>query len=237
MSTIHRIGYTRVSTVKQELGLEAQQQQLIGYGVAKENIFVDRGVSGTTNAHSKKMNQLMAAVRAHEGKVEVVMAKLDRWGREPEETIALLKQLEPISGCLTSLADGVSMVTPKHSVGMLIIRVMLAVAAQERDRIAERTREGLAAEAARGTPLGPPPKLTSKDVAWIREKHEKDRWGSQRIMKALPEERNVTVSRYTVQVVLGQVKRAKPYVPKDNHKYVKRGEAAALKVAAKSKSP
>ena len=121
------------------------------------------------------------------------------------------------------------MVTPKHSVGMLIIRIMLAVAAQERHRIAERTREGLAAEAARGTPLGPPPKLTSTDVAWIREKNQNEGWGSQRIMKALPQERNVRVSRSTVQKVLGQVKRAKAYVPKDNHKYVKRAEAAAKK--------
>ena len=64
------------------------------------------------------------------------------------------------------------MVAPKNRIGMLIIRIMLAVAAQKRDRLAERTREGLAAEAARGTPLGPPPKLSSKDVAWIREKHE-----------------------------------------------------------------
>jgi DNA invertase Pin-like site-specific DNA recombinase len=169
-------------------------------------------VSGTKNAYSKKMAQLMAAVKSHDGKVEVAVAKLDRWGREPEETIALLKQFDTIDGCLTSLADGISMVTPKNGFGMLIIRIMLAVAAQERDRLAERTREGLAAEAARGTPLGPPPKLSSRDVAWIREKHEVEGWGSQRIKKALPEERNVTVSRFTVQVVLGQVKRAKPYV-------------------------
>lgn len=231
MSGIHKLGYIRVSTAKQELGLEAQRQQLIDYGVEAKNIYEDKGVSGTKNARSKRMTQLMAAVKAHDGKVEVVVAKLDRWGREPEETIALLKELEPIGGCLTSLADGVSMVTPKNSVGMLIIRVMLAVAAQERDRIAERTREGVAAVRARGVPLGPPPKLTSNDVAWIRAKHEQERWGAQRIAKALPAERNVEVSKYTVQKVLGQISRATPYVPKDNHKYVARAEAATRKRA------
>jgi hypothetical protein len=37
------------------------------------------------------------------------------------------------------------------------------------------------------------------------------------------------VSKYTVQKVLGQVSRAKPYVPRDNHKYVARADAAAKK--------
>jgi DNA invertase Pin-like site-specific DNA recombinase len=233
MAKIHRLGYIRVSTADQELGLEAQKQQLIDYGVEAESIFVDKAMSGTENSRSDKMAELMGAVRAdrelNDRTVEVVVSKLDRWGRDPEDTIALLKDLDSIGGCLTSLAENISMVTPRSGTGMLIVRIMLAVAAQERDRIAERTRDSLVAVRARGIPLGPPPKLTSNDVAWIRDKHETEKWGAQRIAKALPAERNVTVSKYTVQKVLGQIGRAKPYVPKDNHKYVQRAEAAAQK--------
>jgi DNA invertase Pin-like site-specific DNA recombinase len=229
----YRPGYIRVSTKEQELGLESQMQQLIDYGVSKADIFVDRGVSGTSNFHSERMEALMLAVRTdrekHNRKIEVVVAKLDRWGRDPEETIALLKELHVSGACLTSLGENIHMVNPDSGTGMLIVRIMLAVAAQERDRIAERTRDALVAVRARGVPLGPPPKLTSNDVAWIRAKHENEKWGAQRIAKALPAERNVEVSKYTVQKVLGQVSRAKPYVPKDNHKYVARADSASKK--------
>ncbi|MDQ0726052.1 recombinase family protein [Microbacterium sp. W4I20] len=235
MRDCYRPGYIRVSTKEQELGLESQFQQLIDYGVKKEDIFVDRGVSGTSNFHSERMEALMLAVRGdrekHNRKIEVVVAKLDRWGRDPEETIALLKELHVSGACLTSLGENIHMVNPDSGTGMLIVRIMLAVAAQERDRIAERTRDSLVAVRARGIPLGPPPKLTSNDVAWIRDKHEKEKWGAKRIAKALPAARNVEVSKYTVQRVLGQVSRATPYVPKDNHKYVARAGAAAEKRA------
>ncbi|MFZ6991107.1 recombinase family protein [Curtobacterium sp. RRHDQ66] len=223
----------RVCIKERELGLESQMQQLVDYGVRKEDIFVDRGVSGTSNSHSEKMDTLRLAVQTdrlkHSRRIEVVVAKLDRWGRDPEETIALLKELHASGACLTSLGENIHMVNPDSGTGMLIVRITLAVAAQERDRIAERTREALVAVPARGVTLGSPPKLTSNDVAWIRGKYESEGWGAQRIAKALPKERNAEVSKYTVQKVLGQVNRAKPYVPRDTHKYVARAEAAAKK--------
>ncbi|MFV4914358.1 recombinase family protein [Microbacterium lacticum] len=229
-----RIGYIRVSTKEQELGLEAQTQQLIDYGVAAEDIFVDKGTSGTVNTHSEKMGKLMAFVEEHDGQVEVVVSKLDRRGRDPEDTIAKIKELDKIGGCLTSLAESVLRATPENAAGMLLIRILLAVAAMERERIAERTRESLEALRRRGVPLGPTPKLSSRDVEWIKERHELFGWGAQRITKALPIERNVEVSKYTVMKVLGMVKGRGAYVPKDNHKYAKRAEVAAERAAKKA---
>jgi len=231
-----RMGYIRVSTTEQELGLEAQTQRLVDYGVAEKDIYIDKGVSGTKNTHSETMARLMSAVEAHEGEVEVVVSRLDRWGRDPEDTIEKLKELHGLNGCLTSLGENVLRATPENAAGMMVIRIFLAVAAMERERIAERTREALAALRKRGVPLGPPPKLSSKDVEWIKEKHEVLGWGAQRIAKALPEERNVEVSKGTVMRVLGQVKGAAPYVPRDNFKYVQREEAAAEKAASKASS-
>jgi hypothetical protein len=127
----YRPGYIRVSTKEQELGLKSQMQQLIDYGVRKEDIFVDRGVSGTSNSHSEKMDALMLAVQAdrakHNRKIEVVVAKLDRWGRDPEETIALLKELHVSGACLTSLGENIHMVNPDSGTRMLIVQIMLAV--------------------------------------------------------------------------------------------------------------
>lgn len=60
-----RIGYIRVSTKEQELGLEAQTHQLIDYGVAEGDIFVDKGISGTVNSHSEVTAKLMAFVSEH----------------------------------------------------------------------------------------------------------------------------------------------------------------------------
>lgn len=233
MAKVTRIGYARVSTKDQELGLDAQKQQLLDYGVNEEHVFVDKGTSGTINAQSPVMEKLLSFVEAQDGTVEVVVSKLDRWGRDPEDVVEGIKKLERIGGCFTSLAEGISMVTPNSSIGMLIIRIMGAIAAMERERIAERTRDSLAELRKRGVPLGPPPKLTSKDVAWIKEQHEVFGLGAQRITKALPIERNVTVSKYTVLKVLGMVSRAKPYVPNDNHKYVAREATAAARLEAK----
>lgn len=226
-----KIGYIRVSTKDQELGLEAQTQKLIDYGVPEEHIFIDKGTSGKNNARSEVMMKLMDFVEAEPKSVEVVVSKLDRWGRNHRDVEDGIIALSKVGGSFTSLSEGINQATPDNIVGMLVIRIMGAISQMERERIAERTSESLDALRKRGVPLGPPPKLTSRDVEWIKDKHELEGWGAQRIAKALPEERNVTVSKITVARVLGQIKGVKPYVPKDNHKYVKRAEAAAEKLA------
>lgn len=47
------------------------------------------------------------------------------------------------------------------------------------------------------------------------------RLGADRLVKELKLDRNVSVSKRTVMRVLGLIKGAKPYVPRDNHKYLK----------------
>lgn len=217
-----RVGYMRVSTKEQELSLEEQRHQLMTYGVAEDRIFIDRGVSGKANGTSQTMLELFAVVEGTTEEVEVVVTKLDRWGRNPMEIEHGVKRLSDAGGSFTALAEGITRANDRNTVGMLLIRILGAIAAMERERIAERTRDSLQALRRRGVPLGAPPKLSSKDVEWIKQMHAEG-WGALKISKAIESERNVKVSKGTVMRVLG-MGAATPYVPKDNHKYVKRVE-------------
>lgn len=218
---MRRIGYARVSTKDQELGLEAQIEQLTEYGVPESAIYIDRGVSGKKNAHGERMAALLKEVEESSEEIEVVVTKLDRWGRNPLEMEEGINRLTEMNASFTSLAEGITRANSNNSIGMLIIRIFSAVAAMERERIAERTREALAAARRRGVPIGPTPKLSSKDIQWIKQKHE-DGWGAQRISKAIESERNVKVSKSTIVRVLGMDNSRGAYVPRDNFKYEKR---------------
>ncbi len=69
------IGYARCSTDKQDV--EAQRQTLLGLGVARERISLDRGLTGT-NRRRPGLDQALAAVRSGD---TLVVPKLDRLAR------------------------------------------------------------------------------------------------------------------------------------------------------------
>ncbi len=68
-------GYARCSTDKQDV--EAQRQTLLGLGVARERIYLDRGLTGT-NRRRPGLDQALAAVRSGD---TLVVPKLDRLAR------------------------------------------------------------------------------------------------------------------------------------------------------------
>lgn len=215
-----RLGYVRASTKEQTLSLEEQAHQLQTYGVSPHHIYIDAGVSGKNNATSEVMNELFEFVESSQNEIEVVVTKLDRWGRNPIEVENGVTRLSEAGASFTSLAEGITRANNQNSVGMLLIRILGAIAAMERERIAERTRESLQALRRRGVPLGAPPKLSSSDIAWVREKREQG-WGYLKISKAIESERNIKVSKNTIARVFGRDSDS-PYVPRDNHKYVAR---------------
>lgn len=88
--------------------------------------------------------------------------------------------------------------------------------------IAEKKRDAAAAARERKVPNGPTPKLSQADVDWIWARREQDSWGPDRIVSGLKRDRNIAVSKWTVLRVLGLRKGAKPYVPRDNHKFLRR---------------
>ena len=123
-----RIGYARVSTGEQELGL--QRDALAGC----ERVFEDRA-SGA-RADRPGLEQALAYVR--QGDVLVVW-KLDRLGRSLPHLIDTARDLERRGVGLQSLTEQIDTTTPG---GRLIFHVFGALGQFERDLIRERTRAG-----------------------------------------------------------------------------------------------
>ena len=158
------IGYLRVSTDEQAtsgLGLEAQRSRIAAEAAHKGwNIrwLADEGFSAK-NLHRPAMREALCLLSAHEADA-LVVAKLDRLSRSVVDfsnTLSTAKR-EGWSVVLLDLAVDTS--TPN---GKLVAGLMAQIAEWERDIIAQRTREALAAAKARGARLGRP-RATPDDV-------------------------------------------------------------------------
>lgn len=141
-------GYARVSTNDQRL--DAQTDALMAAGV--ERVFADV-ISGSVRARPE-LDRLLDQLR--EGDV-IVVAKYDRLARSLKDLLDIVEQIQTRGAGFRSLAEDIDTTTPA---GRLVFHVFASIAQFERERISERTREGLAAAKARGRVGGRPPALT-----------------------------------------------------------------------------
>jgi DNA invertase Pin-like site-specific DNA recombinase len=153
------IGYSRVST--QDQHPEAQHDALTTAGC--ERIFTDKA-SGKL-ARRPQLDAALAYLRP--GDV-LVITKLDRLGRSVRNLVDLALDLEQRDVQLRVLDQGIDTSTAG---GRLFFHIVGAIAEFERDLIAERTRDGLAAARARGRKGGRRPKLSDRQVAQVRAMH------------------------------------------------------------------
>lgn len=152
------IGYARVSTAEQDLALQIDALT----GVGAKRIFEDRGVSG---ARTERPGLDAALAYAREGDTLVVW-KLDRLGRSMTHLLRTVGDLEARGIGFRSLTEAIDTTTPS---GRLIFHVFGALGQFERDLIAERTRAGLTAAAARGRKGGRPIAATPDKVERARQ--------------------------------------------------------------------
>lgn len=139
------LGYARVSTLDQNV--ELQVSALRDAGCLK--VYTDHGVSGT-QAKRPELDKLLENARAGD---ELVVWKLDRLGRNTRNLLELVDGLESRGIHFRSLTEGIATTGP---MGKAMLTIMSAFAQLERDQLAERTRAGLAAAAARGRKGGRP---------------------------------------------------------------------------------
>ncbi len=144
-------GYARVSTKEQQL--ERQTDALAAY--ACDEILTEK-LSGT-KSDRPELTRLMDKARAGD---TLVVESWSRLGRSLTDLLTLIRYFTDKGVALISIKEDFDTGTPQ---GKLMLTLFSAMAEFERDLIAQRTREGLAAARARGRKGGRPRKK-AKDV-------------------------------------------------------------------------
>lgn len=152
-----KVGYARVSTSDQNLGLQLDALQR----ACCEQIFREEGVSGVA-AVRPALDAALLALKA--GDVLVVW-KLDRLGRSLAHLITLVSELGKRGVGFMSLSEAID---TNCASGRLLFHVMGALAEFERSLISERTRAGIAAARDRGARIGRPMKFSWVDMRAAR---------------------------------------------------------------------
>jgi DNA invertase Pin-like site-specific DNA recombinase len=149
------IGYARVSTDDQNLGLQLDALEAAGC----HKIFRDEGMSGATTDR-RELNCALGMLAS--GDVLVVW-KLDRLGRSLAHLMRVVAHLQAEGIGFRSLSEAIDTTTAS---GRLLFHVVGAIAEFERSLISERTSAGMAAAKARGQHLGRERKMTEDDSRW-----------------------------------------------------------------------
>lgn len=102
----------------------------------------------------------------------VVVTKYDRLSRSLQDLLGIVARIQAAGAGFRSLAEDIDTTTPA---GRLVFHVFASIAQFERERIAERTREGLAAARRRGRVGGRPPALSPEQRAEVRRLRDDDR--------------------------------------------------------------
>lgn len=153
-------GYTRVSTSEQAdsgLSLTAQAAKIRAMAALHDwpepDIIEDAGASAKTLARPGA-DKLLNLIRVGGADI-VIIAKLDRITRSVRDLADLLDLFAAHGVALVSVGESLDTST---AAGRLVVNILGAVAQWEREAIAERTRDALAARRAGGRRAGTVPR-------------------------------------------------------------------------------
>jgi len=156
-------GYGRVSTTQQTT--DNQKLELENAGFKIDYWFTDNGISGKTSASQRaEFSKLLTQIRNGE---TLVVSKLDRLGRDAVDVLQTVRLLADRNIQVIVLQLGKTDLS--SPTGKLLLTMLTAVAAMERDLLIERTQAGLARAKAEGKILGRKPKTTEDQRVIIRE--------------------------------------------------------------------
>ncbi len=153
--------YGRVSTNQQTA--ENQRLEIVNAGFQVDYWFADEGVSGKVSAKQRPQFALMLD-KIRDGET-VVVSKLDRLGRDSIDVLQTVKCLAERNIKVIVLQLGNTDLS--SPTGKLLLTMLTAVAAMERDLLIERTQAGLMRAKSQGKRLGRPSKTTPEQKAEI----------------------------------------------------------------------
>lgn len=157
------IGYARVSTDDQNL--DSQHDALMAAGA--EKIFADK-ITGTARSRPE-LDRLLNQLR--KGDV-ITVTKYDRLARSLRDLLDIVDTIQAQGAGFRSLAEDIDTTTPA---GRLVFHVFASIAQFERERISERTKEGLDAARRRGRIGGRPPALSAVQKVEVRRMRDEER--------------------------------------------------------------
>lgn len=154
---MRKIAYLRVSTAEQR-----PDRQIDGLSQIADELHVE-----TLSAVSKRRPVYESVVAMLQRGDMLVVWDLDRAYRSAKDAINALDLLRD-RGIHFHIANLRLDTSTPH--GTLIYIIMSGLAQFERDTLAQRTREGIAAARARGKRIGRPPKLNRRQLADARQR-------------------------------------------------------------------
>lgn len=146
------IDYARVSTRQQST--DRQEKDLAAAGVRRDDLYVDRGVSGARASRP----QFDLAVTALEMGDTLVITTLDRLGRSTQNMLAFADELRGRGAGLRVLNLGGGDVDTSTPMGSMLFTVMAALAQMEHEIKRERVTDSISKRRAAGHDLGGRPR-------------------------------------------------------------------------------
>jgi DNA invertase Pin-like site-specific DNA recombinase len=165
------VTYIRVSTAKQGLGLEAQRDAInafaAAHGLETAHEFLEKETGKGSDALVRRPQLAAALAAAKKLKCPVVVAKLDRLGRNVNFISGLMDARVPF------IVTSIGMIADPF-----MLHIYAALAQQEATMISQRTVAALARVKANGTTLGSPKLAEARVVAAQVVKAEADRFAA-----------------------------------------------------------
>jgi DNA invertase Pin-like site-specific DNA recombinase len=155
------VAYYRVSTRKQDLGLDAQQMAVETYLAHNGGQLVATFAEKESGKNDKRLELTKALRECRQQKATLIIAKLDRLSRNAEFLMHL------------NNSDVNFLALDLPFANTLTIGVMASFAQHEREMISKRTKEGLAAKRARGETMPHNYDFTPSDRAKAYKAHAK----------------------------------------------------------------
>jgi DNA invertase Pin-like site-specific DNA recombinase len=142
------IGYARVSTRQQTT--DRQETDLLAAGVRRDDLYLDRGVSG---AHASRPSFDRALDALHDGDT-LVVTTLDRLGRSTQNMLAFADQLRTRGAGLRVLNLGGGDVDTSTPMGSMLFTIMAALGQMELEIKRERVVDSVNKRREAGKDLG-----------------------------------------------------------------------------------
>ena len=143
------IGYVRVSTEDQNL--DRQIDALLAHGIDRRHIYEEKFTG--TSLNRPVLQRMLEGLRPGD---TVVVTDLSRISRSRNDLMELIERIGRQGASLRSLSDSWFRMDAGDAFYKLLLDFVLSVNEFERNLLAQRTREGLAAARERGKQLGRP---------------------------------------------------------------------------------